>query len=255
MSTCLWCRKWAFRLALRRPAPNEIPMSHNLQGRNYFTVYLGEIEERWRLRVESVQAECVNGYWHENGAGHPASVPNSLIHTFSFRIIHYYKELQLEYRSPIKFIFDQFFFGASLKLAKERCAQFFFNQRALVRRDRIQVVRLILDRTLQDRNYRTSEFGMMTMLYGPRWVQHPNYRNLANYYRIVLDSLVVSGDLSRADNAYALAPQAFVTLADFEQDEQRHRDQIRHQKVLGALTAALVVVGLLQVAVNFFIKE
>lgn len=60
----------------------------------------------------------------------------------------------------------------------------------------------------------------------------------------------MSGDLIESNGAYRLTPRALTTIAEKEEDDRRHQDQVRQKKVLSALTAALVVVGLLQVLAN-----
>ena len=49
------------------------------------------------------------------------------------------------------------------------------------------------------------------------------------------------------DRYYQVLPKALATLASYEENDQRHRDLVRQQRILGFLTFALVVVGLLQI--------
>lgn len=67
----------------------------------------------------------------------------------------------------------------------------------------------------------------------------------------VLDSLVETSDLQANQNGYQLLAKAIATLSDFEEDERRHRDQVRNQKILAILTTALVVVGLIQALASY----
>lgn len=109
-------------------------------------------------------------------------------------------------------------------------------------------LRLFVEHTLADHNFAASLFETATLLYGPRWISHPDNQSLQNYYRLVLESLAHSGDLQEVNHQYQLAAQGLATLDESEKDERRHRDQVRMQVVLASLTAALVVVGLAQVA-------
>jgi len=58
---------WATRLAMRRPSPNAIPLSGDLNERNYFSVYLGDENDLRRFLVESVDKNGVNGFWFNEG--------------------------------------------------------------------------------------------------------------------------------------------------------------------------------------------
>ena len=84
----------------------------------------------------------------------------------------------------------------------------------------------------------------MSLMYGDRWARHPDNEQLHQYYVLVLDSLVESDDLNLEDNGYHLSPKALSTLAQFEEDNRKHRDLVIMQKILAALTFALVMVGM-----------
>lgn len=57
---------------------------------------------------------------------------------------------------------------------------------------------------------------------GQQWADQ---NELMNYYGLLLDSLKESEDLTATQqNGYSLKPKALNTLAAFEQEERRHRD-------------------------------
>jgi len=90
----------------------------------------------------------------------------------------------------------------------------------------------------------------MNQMYGRHWRYHPENERLSRYYGILLDSLASSNDLRQDGISYQLAPQGPATLATYEEDNRKHRDQVRQQKLLGFLTLWLVIVGLLQAYLN-----
>lgn len=103
---------------------------------------------------------------------------------------------------------------------------------------------------MADSSYSTSPIFYMVERFGDRCIPHPANNELESYYRFVLDALVDSGELQMNDLSYTLTPRAISTLAELEDNDRRHNDSVRLQRVLTWLTAALVVVGLLQAALS-----
>src|SRR5690606_6661423 len=121
---------------------------------------------------------------------------------------------------------------------------FLFNRRELVRKDRMDALRHFVGETQKNREFSSSVVGYMTALYGPRWVRHPDDEHLQNFHSLVLESLAESEDLQSDGVYYRLRAQALATLDGYEREERHHRDQLRQQYVLLALTFGLIVVGL-----------
>ena len=112
-------------------------------------------------------------------------------------------------------------------------------------------LRLILERTLANRDYQTSAVAFMTELYSDRWVFHPDKDQHISYGRLLLDSLVESGDLKKVEVSYCLSPKALLTIASYEEEERKHRDSLRQQRALSWLTFALVTVGAIQLVLQW----
>lgn len=62
----------------------------------------------------------------------------------------------------------------------------------------------------------------------------------------LLESLKASGELVSGQHGFKLAPQAFNTIADFEQEDRRHRDNYKTQRGILWLTIVLMFVGAIQ---------
>ncbi|MCH9053996.1 MAG: hypothetical protein IIA72_23590 [Proteobacteria bacterium] len=91
----------------------------------------------------------------------------------------------------------------------------------------------------------------MGLIYGDRWEGHPDNWQLFQYYVLVLDSLVDSGDLILENNVYRLSPRALSTLAQLEEDNRKHGDLVTLQYIIAGLTLALVIVGIIQASVVY----
>ena len=213
------------------------------------TVNLRNDDEPSLFLVKSMEPTGVTGYWYagHGQAGFPASIPNSALASFQILITFYYRELERRYTSPSEFLFAQISFARVAALYWRRLVQALFDRQTHFRNDRIKVLRFIIEQSIDNRNFRASQFNLMTEFYTNRWVWHPQRDSLSRYYRYLLESLAENGDLTEDQQAFRIAPGAMTTLDRYEQDDLRHRDQVRQQKTLAILTGALVLVGLLQV--------
>ena len=110
----------------------------------------------------------------------------------------------------------------------------------------MSVLQMVLDQTYRRHDFSVGPGGLMNQIYGDRWARHPDNGQVHGYYRLLLESLVDSGDLTMENHAYHLNPRALSTLAQFEEDNRKHRDLVNLQRIIAGLTFALVVVGLIQ---------
>lgn len=235
--------------ALGRPAPNSIPLSGNrVMERNYYTVELGSVDDGWVFSVQSIVSQGLNGHWYQDGfaPGIPASFPKASLSHCPLQIDYYIRELEIRYASPIKFLVHQLTFYPWFQVWRERASQYIFNRQKLIRSDRITVLRVLLSQTLRNHNFRVRSGGLMVLIYGDRAARHPDNVQLRQYYVLLLNSLVDSGDLILENNFYQLSPRALLTLAQFEEDNRKHRDLVTLQYIIASLTFALVMVGLIQ---------
>jgi hypothetical protein len=84
-------------------------------------------------------------------------------------------------------------------------------------------------------------------MFSIRFFGHPDEETTSRYYELVLDSLLKSKDLELADNTYyGLSSQGLTTLSAYEEEERRHRDNVRVQALIGVLTFATVAVAIWQ---------
>jgi hypothetical protein len=110
----------------------------------------------------------------------------------------------------------------------------------------LRIARGILASTIEKRSYETGETDLLTRFYTARWVHRPDKEELMTYYRLLLESLKASGDLADGRQGFKLNPQALNTIADFEQEDRRHRDNYKTQRGIFWLTIVLMFVGAIQ---------
>jgi hypothetical protein len=83
-----------------------------------------------------------------------------------------------------------------------------------------------------------------TDVYGNRWGDHPDNERIEQYYELLIDSSVESGDLMKDGGIYAkLAPHALVTLDNDRQEKERHAESTRIQGRVVWLTFVLAILA------------
>ncbi|WP_186055600.1 hypothetical protein [Burkholderia gladioli] len=135
---------------------------------------------------------------------------------------------------------------ALLGLAFGKVRQSVFNQKSLQTRDRMALLRLLVEETMNDRQVRFTDFAVMTRLYGPRWIYHPLKKQRSAYYGLLLDSLLVDGLLGKDQHQYVLAPKALVALSAYEDEERRHIDNKKIQRRIVWLTVISAIAAMFQ---------
>lgn len=249
--------KLALKYALKRAAPDRVPLTDKarLPQRNYYSVTLYDALSRGRFLVSDVRREGLDGDWFANlGGGYMASVPNRFINLLDLEIKHYYKEIEIEYRSALGFIFSFLTFGAHRALCIFRFRIWAFSKKKLPREDRIEVLSWAYKWTIENESHRKvfTPLIFLNKKYGDLVYYHPEKDKLIRHYRIVFESLVASGDLDdvKSSWSFSLSPKALGTLDQYEETDRRHTDNIRQQRILGGLTFALVFIGAVQLAIT-----
>lgn len=255
-------KKGAIRKALKRAAPNTIPFSglEKLKKRDYYTVRLFDKSTDTSFLVKGICDEGLKGYWFQGAGpehGKCASIPNKYISSFDIKITHYAHELEIRYDTAIYFFLGTYTFKALRAVLKHRFRVWAYSKRKLPRQDRVEVLTWAYGWTL-DHDGANATFSPMTFLihrHGPLIAHHPELEQQKRYYRLILDSLIMSGDLEKSKyGQFCLAPKALATLDNYEETDRRHKDNLRQQRRLGRLTLALVLIGAAQIIAPF-LKE
>lgn len=241
---------------LRKRAPDRIPLSgmERLRGRDYYSTYLSFDEYGERLLARETNDKAVVGLWwnERDSRGYEASIPIELLTESPLIIRHYYKEIEVDYNGALEFWLAVSTLKSMRILWLKRARQWLFNKKPLARLARYTVLSYVFERGSRKRNYQTNATNMLNEMYGNAWLQHPQNREVLWHYEFVLKSLADSGDLLEMKGFYKLAPKSLLTLAKHEEEDARHKDAIRQQKVLGALTFVLAIVGTLQLLISAY---
>lgn len=215
-------------------------------------MYLGDDEDRRRFLVSGVADTGLTGKWFENeGAPVLREIPNRELSKYAFRAERHLRGYEFKYGSPLDFVIHQLTFRPQLQILADRAERSAFNRRTLTRVHRIKLLRYLVEKRIDNPEHTSGAIGIVTDIYSNRWATHPEGDRMQNYFELALDSLVESGDLTKKGIYYQAAPKALSTLASLEEEERRHVEQITQQRWLKTLTAALVLVGVVQVLIQF----
>ncbi|WP_430256845.1 hypothetical protein [Neorhizobium sp. DAR64872/K0K18] len=243
-------KRLAIKYAMRKPAPDRIPLSdmERVRQRDYFVVTFGPEGDRQRFLVRQVLPEGFSGLWFlgETSNSEERTIPNSDLDNYEVLITHYFGELEIRYSRASEFILKHFFRYEYLPYARERLGRYFFNRRTLDEKRRIHVLRMMLDSHLSDNPLR-SVMDIMSELYGPRWSHHPQQLQLYRYYELMVNSFIEAAELTRTQqNGIEIAPQAINTLDAYNEEERRHGGTMSIQRWMLIVTAMVGIATAIQ---------
>lgn len=238
---------------LKKPAPERIPRSSpHADNVDCNVVYFRSQKNNWTLLLEKVSPRGITGkFWSDGDELGKVSIPFNLIGDFELDIIHFYGPNDFRYDSLSKYFWKGFIPIDKTKLLLHKGQQFLFNKKELVRSERIEVLKLILEKELDDGGYETSPVCLSTLLHTEKWVFHPDKSRQLRYNNLLLNSLYESGDLEKTQHGFRLSPKALVTLSQFQADQNKQKQSDQQASSMKWLTFALVAVGIAQVFVTF----
>lgn len=111
---------------------------------------------------------------------------------------------------------------------------------------RMDLLRVLIERSIRSAGAGVNSMDLMTELYSLRWVLHPEGEDQEYKLGLYLESLVSSGDLVKTGSEFVVASHAILTLEKYEEEERRHRDNLRLQKGMIFLTLLIALLALIQ---------
>ncbi|MDF2183162.1 hypothetical protein [Neptuniibacter sp. CAU 1671] len=215
-------------------------------------IYFRSPNKSWTLLCDEVLPEGVTGkYWSYGEEFGRVSIPFYLMGDYELDITHFYGRHDLRYGSIPQYFWEGIVPIDKTKILIGKGSQFLFNKKELVRSERIEVLKIILEKELDQRQYEISSVALSSLLYTEKWVFHPDKSRQQRYNDLLLRSLHESGDLEKTKYGFRLSSKALVTIARYEEDQKKHRENISQANSMKWLTLALIFVGLIQALVTF----
>ncbi len=161
-------------------------------------------------------------------------------------ITHYLGPYDFKYTSPWRFLWAYISRWPQLYRIAQRVRQFLFNRKKLVRVDRMLALRHLVEQRIGRRDARSSPVQLISEIHSFRAFHHPSIDEQLGYGSLLMDSLVASGDLSHEQGSYKVLPKALVTLAQYDEDNRRHRDNNIIQWLVVWLTIILAIAAAIE---------
>ncbi|EDS7420329.1 hypothetical protein X711_001611 [Salmonella enterica subsp. houtenae] len=172
-------------------------------------------------------------------------------------IIHHRKYYSQPYKSIIAFAIDRALKIVTLKThisrLKGRVVSEAKSDTETISRDRFNLLRLLVTSYVNQRPSRTSSgFSrdeVIALLYGTLWYKHIKNEAFRRKITLLLESLVISGDLTERQGSYYIQGQAITTLVEYEKEERRvsqqqkmHKNILRFMFVITVSTLLIILV-------------
>lgn len=174
----------------------------------------------------------------------------SEIENGKFRVTHYYGLSEVIYDSIYdialhhitKFVYLKIHLYRRISMAH----QYFFSKLKLVTKKRMELIQFMMNDQLDRTHKGISSFDLMEKLYSINWVLHPSSDYQMEKLELYLDSLTISGELQKVNDAYVVTGKAITTLEKYEEEERRHVEAVKLQRKIVWLTILLLFVAMAQ---------
>lgn len=231
--------------ALKCPCPQLIPRSSEAAAKvKCFTIHV-EKNGMPYLLVRSLAAgvlSCLE--WTGERFDKPVEVPLSEISSRDISVIHFYGYSTVQYEGLLDFALGRTFYLPYLKLhvlrTIESVDQYFFNKKKLFTKQRIDLLRFMVQRQLDDEPI-SNPIDLMTGLYSVKWVIHPDKDAQKKRLKFYLDSLVDTGELKLVEHKFQLTGEALKAIEVYEEQERKHTENVKGQRKMLWLTVAIVL--------------
>lgn len=172
-------------------------------------------------------------------------------------IVHYKKNHSLRYQGIITYTVDRYCKIITLKHSvarvKGKIVSGIKSDRETISSDRFNLLKLMVAQFIHQRPSRTSSgFSpdeIIALLYGTLWYEHIKNESFKRKILLLLESLVLTGDLTEKDGHYFVQGQAITTLVEHEKEERRilqqqkmHKNIVRFMLVITVSTLLIILV-------------
>lgn len=234
-----------FTRALSRACPSLIPRS-GADGAvvNCYSIYIDKNSAPYLL-VRSLANDVLScDEWTGSSFNKPIEIPLQAIQWRDVSITHFYGYNEIQFRGLAKFGFSYLtrlpYLKTLLTRLIETTDQYFFNKKKLVAKQRMDLLRFLVQRQLEGSPI-SSPISLMTNLYSLRWLQHPDRESHQNQLRFYLDSLVDTGELKKTGAKYDLTGEALKAIEVYEEQERKHTENVKIQRRMFWLTLTIVL--------------
>lgn len=219
---------------------------------NCFTVAIDKGDDPYLIAQElnGEDLKCVE--WNGQSYEVATTVALSSIDPSKFRITHYYGLATVSYTGIVDFAIGRLTLWPYIKIhcveTVSKLDQYWFNKKKLITKDRIDLLKFLVVQASTG-NSSFDELGLMTQLYSVKWVLHPDQDSQRGKLEFYLESLVDTGELKKVNHKYFLTGLALRAIDEYEEDERKHTENVKIQRRMIWLTAAIAALTLVQAGI------
>lgn len=227
---------------------------------NYYTVYFRDIDDV-RFFLNGVNDNPADGKRYgvllETQSNKTLNVDLLTLVEMKSEIIHYRKESSSTYNNIFLFAFDYYtkilFIKKLVSRGKGALVSNFVSETRSLSHDRYAILKLLLSEYIKLRagreNNGFNESEILGLIHGRLWYKHIRKEEYKVKLRLLLDSLVITGDLNESEKVYFIQSKSVNTIVEYEKELTFRDHQIKIQKnifrfivVLTALLAIIILV-------------
>lgn len=227
---------------------------------DYFSVFFKDSDNnRYILKEIHITDNGQNGYVSLSSLYQTSEINKKLIDIpeMDAELVHYKKNYTQRYTGIIAFAIDRTLKIVTLKSQIARLkGKVVSGTKATtetISRDRFNLLRLLVASYVNQRPSRTSsgfsQDEVIALLYGTLWYKHIKNEAFRRKIKLLLESLVISGDLTETHGGYYVQGQAITTLVEYEKEDRRvsqqqkmHKDIVRFMFVITVATLLIILV-------------
>ncbi|HDG1669838.1 TPA: hypothetical protein PFE31_004135 [Kluyvera ascorbata] len=227
---------------------------------DYYSVFFKDVENhRYTLldSQEELNAKSLQNVQLLSREGTRLTKTINEIAVMEPEIVHYKKNHSMNYNSILLFAIDKNIKIITLKTSiarmKGRLVSGLTANSETISRDRYNLLRLLIENSIHQLPSRQSPGvsvdEVVAMLYGKLWYQHIKNESFRRKMKLLLDSLVVTGDVVVDNALYYVQAQAITTVVEYEKEARRltqqhkmHKNIVRFMLVMTIATILIILV-------------
>ncbi len=212
--------------------------------RDYYSVTLDADKEESYL-FEDINGDTVSARkW--NGHVYDDEMLNISIDNFvgkTIEIRYYLRQYEFILTDARQFELGSRFLLLRFNAKYQDVRQAIYNKKSLVLRQRYELLKLVVNTTLDDRNATFNAYSVLVKIYGKGVGRRGDAVRVQNHYRYLLEALAEEGLLRKHRDAaeYTMTAKAITALNTYEDEERRHADSQKTQRGMALITLSLVL--------------
>ncbi|MBU3260117.1 hypothetical protein KPG71_08855 [Roseovarius sp. PS-C2] len=247
-----------FKKALIRSLNKKAPSRFRYSVENdFYSIVIKKQGDEYGILVDSMNPTTIKGrLWTGSRYQIPASISFDRLQKPILEVTRFYGFEQIRYSGLWDFWCGEIFQLPFLHWLASTVKQKFFEATTRFRHSRMDVLKKLVEKHLDtavrqngllfEANQK-SIIQMFSDCYGARVFAHSAYSAESAHFRLIIESLAETGDLNKKNrHEFELSPKALATIAEYEQAERRHKDNIRLNWLIAVLTLVIAASTALQ---------